>query len=87
MKTKMIEDTEDPRPCTVLVNDEEQYAIWPSARRIPEGWRSVGITGDRAACLSYIERIWSDITPLSVRRRVGESSQVVASRSPVDPEA
>jgi MbtH protein len=83
----MSEEADDARPCIVVTNDEGQYAIWPSGRPIPVGWRSVGITGDRGACLSYIERVWTDITPLSVRRRVRESLGAVATRPARDPEA
>ena len=51
----------------VVVNDEEQYSIWPGDREAPAGWRPAGSSGDRAACLAYIERVWQDMRPLSVR--------------------
>ncbi|MGP3978845.1 MbtH family protein [Streptomyces sp. 8N114] len=52
----------------VVVNDEEQYSIWPKERDVPAGWSGVGVEGDKASCLAHIERVWTDITPLSVRR-------------------
>ncbi|MER6346061.1 MbtH family protein [Streptomyces sp. NPDC001595] len=52
----------------VVVNDEEQYSIWPADRELPAGWRSDGASGSRAACLEHIERVWTDMRPLSVRR-------------------
>ncbi len=51
----------------VVINGEEQYSIWPADRPIPEGWRAVGQRGKRAECLAYVERVWTDMRPLSVR--------------------
>jgi len=55
---------------TVLVNAEEQHSLWPSHKAIPAGWRSVGLHGSKADCLDYVEKNWTDITALSVRRRL-----------------
>jgi MbtH protein len=52
----------------VVVNDEEQYSIWPADREVPVGWRAKGMMGPKDECLAYIESVWADITPLSVRR-------------------
>jgi MbtH protein len=52
----------------VVVNHEEQYSIWPSARDNPAGWRDAGAEGTKAECLDWIERHWSDMRPLSLRR-------------------
>jgi MbtH protein len=54
---------------TVVVNHEAQYAIWPAAKPPPKNWRSVGISGSSSECLAYVERIWGDMRPLSVRTR------------------
>ncbi len=54
----------------VLVNDEEQYSLWPDHKAIPAGWRSVEKRGTKVECLAFIEEVWHDITPLSVRRRL-----------------
>jgi len=53
---------------TVVVNDEEQYSIWPKHKDIPAGWRSAGMEGRKAECLKYIEEVWTDMRPLSLRR-------------------
>ena len=58
--------------CTVVVNDEEQYSLWPADRRPPVGWRDAGMSGPRGECLQYIERVWTDMRPLSLRRRIAE---------------
>jgi MbtH protein len=50
----------------VVVNHEEQYALWPADKAIPEGWSQV-FEGGREACLEHVERVWTDMRPLSVR--------------------
>jgi MbtH protein len=66
----------------VVVNDEEQYSIWSTGRPIPQGWSAVGFRATKSAALDYIEKVWTDITPLSVRRAIAESSQQQAASSP-----
>jgi MbtH protein len=52
----------------VVVNHEEQYSIWPEYKDIPAGWREVGKTGTKKECLDYIETVWTDMRPLSLRQ-------------------
>jgi MbtH protein len=33
----------------------------------PRGWRDAGKTGTKAECLAYIEEVWTDMRPLSIR--------------------
>jgi MbtH protein len=58
----------------VVVNHEEQYSIWPTFREIPPGWRDVGKTGPKAECLEYINRVWTDMRPLSLRKHMDGDS-------------
>lgn len=51
----------------VVVNDEEQYSIWPAAIDVPEGWRVVFGQASRADCLDYVEANWTDMRPKSLR--------------------
>jgi MbtH protein len=68
----MAEDDEEvTTQYRVVVNHEEQYSIWPAARPTPNGWREIDKTGTRAECLAYIDQVWTDITPLSVRQERG----------------
>jgi MbtH protein len=60
------------KPHVVVMNHEEQYSIWPSSKPIPEGWRSAGMEGEKDACLEYIEKHWTDMRPLSLRKALGE---------------
>jgi MbtH protein len=62
---------EDPTTIyEVVVNDEEQYSIWPAGREIPPGWREVGKSGPKDECLAYIKEVWTDMRPLSLRKRM-----------------
>jgi MbtH protein len=55
---------------TVVVNHEEQYSIWPEYKAIPAGWRAVGKSGLKADCLAYINEVWVDMRPLSLRQQM-----------------
>jgi MbtH protein len=54
----------------VVVNDEEQYSVWLADREPPAGWTAEGTTGTRDECLAHIGAIWTDMRPLSLRRRM-----------------
>jgi MbtH protein len=64
----MRDEEEDKRAYAVVMNHEEQYSIWLADRDIPAGWKSVGKTGSKAECLAYIEQVWTDMRPLSLRK-------------------
>ena len=53
----------------VVVNHEEQYALWPVGKQIPEKWRDTGIIGSRQECLACVRKVWTDMRPLSIRNR------------------
>jgi MbtH protein len=52
----------------VVLNHEDQYSIWPADREIPRGWRAAGKQGKKEQCLAYIEEVWVDMRPLSLRK-------------------
>ena len=54
----------------VVVNDEMQHSIWPQHKPLPLGWFAEGFSGNEADCLAHIERVWSDMTPKSLRGAV-----------------
>jgi MbtH protein len=60
-------NTEDTILYKVVVNDEEQYSIWPADRENPLGWHDVEKSGTKRDCLAYIEEVWTDMTPRSLR--------------------
>lgn len=63
----MQSDWQDGR-LKVVVNQEEQYSIWPAERKPPAGWRETGKAGQKDECLAFIAEIWRDMRPLSIRR-------------------
>jgi uncharacterized protein YbdZ (MbtH family) len=54
----------------VVVNHEEQYSIWPADRENPLGWNDAGKNGRKAECLAHIEKVWTDMRPLSLRKQM-----------------
>jgi uncharacterized protein YbdZ (MbtH family) len=65
----------------VVVNDEEQYSIWPDGRDLPLGWHAAGVSGSKEECLDYIEKVWTDMRPKSLRERL--AAGVVSTSEPV----
>jgi MbtH protein len=59
---------DDIQSYVVVLNDEEQYSIWPAGRDLPLGWRGDGVRGSREECLARIGEVWTDMRPLSLRR-------------------
>ena len=50
----------------VLVNDEEQYSLWPNFAEVPAGWSVKFGPESRDACSDYIETNWIDMRPKSL---------------------
>lgn len=57
---------DDAGTFVALINDEAQYSLWPTFADIPAGWLVVHGPDERAACLDYIERHWTDMRPKSL---------------------
>ncbi|MGN2245534.1 MbtH family protein [Frateuria sp. GZRR35] len=57
-----------------VVNHEEQYSIWSADREIPAGWKATGKQGSKEECLAYIEEVWTDMRPLSLRKLMADAS-------------
>lgn len=63
----------------VLVNHEEQYSIWPHWKAVPGGWKAVeGVKGDKKTVLEHVEKTWTDMRPLSLRKWMDEQSAKAA---------
>jgi MbtH protein len=54
----------------VVVNHEEQYSIWPEYKEIPMGWKFADKVGTKPECLAFIEEVWVDMRPLSLRKQM-----------------
>jgi uncharacterized protein YbdZ (MbtH family) len=68
-------DREDTTIYNVVVNHEEQYSIWPDYKEMPLGWKGVGKSGLKPECLAYIKEVWTDMRPLSLRKRMEEMAK------------
>lgn len=66
------DEKEDTTIYNVVVNHEEQYSIWRSGRENALGWNDAGKSGTKAECLAYIKEVWTDMRPLSLRKKMEE---------------
>ncbi|MFI6012809.1 MbtH family protein [Streptomyces sp. NPDC051243] len=71
----MADEQDDGQIYRVVINDEEQYSIWWADRDLPAGWRAEGTEGKRSECLAHIGEVWTDMRPLSLRRRMEQAAQ------------
>ena len=65
-----LDEREDNTIYRVVMNHEEQYSIWPADRDLPFGWNDAGKTGPKAECLAYIQEVWTDMRPKSLRDKM-----------------
>lgn len=68
------DEQEDKTIYKVVRNHEEQYSIWPADRENALGWFDVGKSGTKAECLAYISEVWTDMRPLSLRKKMEEQA-------------
>jgi MbtH protein len=59
----------------VVFNQEEQYSIWPAHKTTPAGWNEEGTVGNKDTCLQHIEKIWTDMRPLSLRQSISSAEE------------
>jgi MbtH protein len=62
------EATDDQMTYQIVVNHEGQYALWLAEQHPPRGWNPAGKQGSKAECLAFVREVWTDMTPLSLRR-------------------
>ncbi|MCD0453053.1 MbtH family protein [Actinocorallia sp. API 0066] len=68
-----------------LVNQEEQYSLWPTFKPVPGGWTVVfgGADGaPRQEVLAWIDRTWTDLRPKSLRDFIAEQDGVPQDAAP-----
>lgn len=71
----MYQDEENNTIYKVVVNHEQQYSIWVADRENPLGWNDAGKSGLKQECLEYIKEVWTDMRPLSLRKKMEESAR------------
>jgi MbtH protein len=64
---------DDDAKYQVLRNDEEQYSLWLADQEVPEGWLAVGKEGTREECMAYVDEVWTDMRPRSLREQMDGS--------------
>jgi MbtH protein len=69
------DEEEDTTTYKVVVNHEEQYSIYPDYKENPLGWKDVGKSGTKQESLDYIDEVWTDMRPLSLRKKMEEATQ------------
>jgi MbtH protein len=69
------DEQEDKTIYEVVVNHEEQYSIWLADRELPLGWQKAGKQGLKEECLAFIEEVWTDMRPLSLRKKMEEMAR------------
>ena len=61
---------DDDATYQVLRNDEDQYSLWPADLDVPEGWHQAGKEGTKDECSAYVDEVWTDMRPRSLRERM-----------------
>jgi MbtH protein len=69
------DEQEDKTIYKVVVNHEEQYSIWPVDKENALGWTDEGKSGTMAECLAHIKEVWTDMRPLSLRKKMEKMAQ------------
>ncbi|MGH3906297.1 MAG: MbtH family protein [Pseudonocardiaceae bacterium] len=54
----------------VLRNGEEQYSLWLAGQDVPAGWHEVGKEGSKEECVAYVDEVWTDMRPSSLREQM-----------------
>ena len=64
---RALENGVDSEVYIVVVNHEQQYSIWLKRLGLPLGWQAAGFEGTKDDCLAYIDKVWADMRPLTLR--------------------
>jgi MbtH protein len=67
-----MHEMDSTREYKVVVNHEDQYALWPADRENATGWKDAGRRGTKEACLEYVKQAWTDMRPRSLRDKTLE---------------
>jgi amino acid adenylation domain-containing protein/thioester reductase-like protein len=56
-----------PDAFVVVINGQDQRALWQAGLDLPAGWRCASAVMSGSECLAVIDASWPDVTPASVR--------------------
>lgn len=51
----------------VVINHEEQFALWAKFSAVPDGWTQVFGPEQKQPCLEFVKQNWTDMRPKSLR--------------------
>jgi MbtH protein len=71
------QELKETRQYQAVVNHEGQYSIWFVDRDLPLGWNYAGKMGTKLECLDFINEVWTDMRPLTLRKQM-EACEVAA---------
>jgi MbtH protein len=66
---------DDDARYVVLCNDEDQYSLWLAGHEVPAGWHQVREEGSKEECSAYVDEVWTDMRPRSLRERMDAATQ------------
>jgi MbtH protein len=64
---KEMDEAQEIAAYKVVVNPEGQYSLWFADAPNPPDWQDAGKSGPKEECLAYIESVWTDMRPVSLR--------------------
>ena len=69
----MSEHVNDRQTYKILQNEEGQFSLWPADHAAPAGWSESGKSGTKAECLAFVDEVWTDMRPRSLRDKDQDS--------------
>jgi MbtH protein len=69
------DESDDSALFQAVINHEEQYSIWPMEQELPNGWKPAGKQGTKKECLAWINEVWTDMRPRSLREKLGNAPE------------
>ncbi len=78
-----MSEQEDLSQYKVVLNQEEQYSIWPADKENALGWNDEGFRGLKPEVLAYIKEHWTDMRPRSLRLQMDSAAQSAMTPSDV----
>jgi MbtH protein len=68
-------EMDDNAKYMILRNDEEQYSLWLAGQDVPAGWYKMGKEGSKEECTAYVDEVWTDMRPRSLREQMDGTSK------------
>jgi uncharacterized protein YbdZ (MbtH family)/MFS family permease len=68
-------EMDDDARYEVLRNDEDQYSLWLAGHEVPGGWHRVGKEGTKEECSAYVDEVWTDMRPRSLREQMDSAAK------------